>query len=267
MGGRGSSSSGGGIGGGAGGSLGTAGFNPAEVQMPSVQDILKGNITPKGGVEFNKFMKMTDDEKADVIADALKVKPPAFLDDSGLQRVAYFTGLSETPEMVSDAALDKMPGKSLYRTVNDSYNRSTDIGYTSGDIYNQVATGNYTQYSDSGGSAYGKAIYFADNYRESSYYGQAGKNPKTMRAKYKPDANVLTTQQLSSLVAKERAGNTKLYRAASLGGSSRDHIIALAKGYHAVQDSGYSGYNMVLNRGGLAMSTTVKNTKIGGSKW
>ena len=164
MGGRGSSSSANGV----SSSLknfskATEQFNPASVQQPTIQDVLKGNITPKGGVAYSDFKKMSDDEKADVIVMAQMVKPPIFLDDSGMQRFAYFTGMNDKPQIVSDSQLDKMSGTSLYRTVNNSYNSITDIGYTAKDIHKQIAKGDYTMYSDSGGSAHGKAIYFADS--------------------------------------------------------------------------------------------------------
>ena len=271
MGGRGSSSSGGGGGGGISSmnqlknfSKATESFNPNTVTPPSMQDIAKGNVTPKGGVAFSDFKTMTDDEKADVIAKALMVKPPIFLDDSGLQRLAYFTGMSDKPQIVSDSQLDKMAGKSIYRNVHDSYNSRTDIGYSSKDIYKQIASGDFTMYSDSGGSVHGKAIYFASNYSSASMY-MSGKNNIMMRAKISPNAKTISESQLNTLVRQEANKNSKLYRACKNAGSSSNMMIALAKGYDVVTDDRGSGYNMVLNRGALVMSDTTKPTTYGGN--
>ena len=41
-------------------------FNPASVQQPTIQEVLKGNITPKGGVAYSDFKKMSDDEKKEL---------------------------------------------------------------------------------------------------------------------------------------------------------------------------------------------------------
>ena len=238
---------------------------PTQVTPPTPQQVARGDILPKGGVAFSDFENMTDDEKADVITKALGVGTPIFLDDSDLQKFAYFTGMDGKPKVVSDSQLDKIKGKSLYRTVDDAYNRQTDVGYTSGDIIKQISQGDFTNYSDSGGSAHGKAIYFADNYMDSSYYGTPGKNPKTMRAKVTSGKSInestLDTQYRNAL----RSGDKLALACSNADRGSARNLYALAKGYDMI-DSGGS-YKMILNRRCLTVSSTAKNTVIGGSKW
>ena len=232
---------------------------------PSVAQVKKGNVLPKGGVPFKDFEKMTDDQKADVVNKALNGGVPMFLEDSGMQRFAYFTGMSDKPTVVSDSALDNIKGKDLYRTMNDAYNSRVDIGYSSNDIADQIMNGDFTMYSDSGGSAHGKGIYFANDYRDSSYYGQGGKNPMTMRAKVTGKA--ITESQLSSDYNSALRRGDKLATACSKAGNSSDsrNLYGLVKGYDVVKAS--NGYHMVLNRRGITCSSTVKKTKIGGSSW
>ena len=237
---------------------------PTNVVPPTPKQIQNGDILPKGGIPFSDFENMTDDEKADVITSALGVGTPLFLDDSGMQKFAYFTGMKEKPQVVSDQQLDGMKGKELFRTINDAYNPQTDIGYTSKDIAKQISSGDFTMYSDSGGSVHGKAIYFADNYNDSSWYGDSSKHPVTMRAKIVGGKGT-TESQLDSMYNSALRRGDKLALACSNAwdGSSRN-LYGLAKGY----DYFTAGTNdMVLNRRCLAVSSTFKKTKIGGSTW
>ena len=237
---------------------------PTQVIPPTPQQVAQGNVLPTGGTPYSDFQNMTDDEKADVITDALGVGTPLFLDDSGMQKFAYFTGMSDKPKVVSDSQLDNTSGVELFRTVNDAYNDDTDIGYTSGDIAKQIRDGDFTMYSDSGGSVHGKAIYFADTYFDSSLYGQSGKNPVTMRAKL-TGGRVIGERQLDSDYKSALARGDKLALACSNADSgSARNLYGLAKGYDVVSAG---GYYMVLNRGALTVSSTTKKTQIGGSKW
>ena len=239
---------------------------PVNVTPPTPQQVAQGNVLPGGGVAFDKFEKMTDDQKADVITKALGTATPMFLDDSGLQKFAYFTGMSNKPNKVSDAQLDKMPGQDIYRTVNNNYNRQTDINYTSGDIVKQIMDGDFTMYSDSGGSAHGKAIYFASSYSGSSVYGNYNRDPKTMRAKI-TSGKTISESKIDNMYYRALNNGDKLALACSnaSGGSARN-LYALAKGYDAITPS-YGQYYMILNRRCLTVSNTVKKTNIGGSHW
>lgn len=235
---------------------------PTQVTPPTPQQVAKGDVLPKGGVAYSDFEKMSDDEKADVITDALGVGVPLFLDDSGMQRFAYYTGMSNKPKVVTDAQLDSMKGTEVFRTVNDAYNSKTDIGYTSNDIVKQIRDGDFTMYSDSGGSVHGKAIYFASNYADSSYYGQSGKNPVTMRAKVTSGKTISETKLDSMYNSALRSGDKLALACSNADRGSAKNLYGLAKGFDVVTAG---SYYMVLNRGGLTVSSTTKKTKIGGS--
>ena len=224
-----------------------------QVMPPTPQQVAKGDVLPQGGVAFSDFEKMTDDQKADVIDKALRTGVPMFLDDSGLQRFAYFTGMSDKPAIVSDAQLDKMSGRELFRTVSDVYNRQKDIGYTANDIIKQISSGDFTMYSDSGGSAHGKAIYFASSVSSSAVY--AGRNSSMMRAKVTGGKAISQTAATNAYRSAYARGD-KLARACSrAGGSSAVNLYTLAKGYDIITTS---DYHMVLNRRCLTVSDKVK---------
>lgn len=261
--GRGSSKAGGG---GGGGAQKQAPPQPTQtLTPPSPADVAMGNILPQGGVPFSDFENMTDDEKAQVINDALNTGVPLFLDDSGIQRFTYFTGMSDTPNVVSDSQLDAMGGHELFRTVNDAYNRQKDIGYSAHDIAQQITDGDFTMYSDSGGSAYGKAIYFASSVGSSSGYAQVGKNPTMMRAKITGGKSISDTQATRDYQSALARGD-KLARACSRAdGSSARNLYTLAKGYDVITTG---DYHMVLNRRCLTVSSKLKTgVSWGTNKW
>ena len=237
---------------------------PTQVIPPTAQQVMQGNVLPQGGVSFDKFQQMTDDEKADVITSALGVGVPMFLEDSALQKFAYYTGMSDKPTTVTDSQLDKMKGTSLYRTVDNAYNRRTDMGYTSTDIYKQIRDGDYTMYSDSGGSAHGKGIYFADSFGGSAVYGNGQKTTLMMRAKI-TSGNTISESKLRSDYQSALNRRDKLALACSnADGSSARNLYGLAKGYSVV-DAG--SYKVVLNRGALSMSDKVVMNPQRQGKW
>lgn len=227
---------------------------------PTPQQVAQGNILPQGGVPFSDFQSMSDDEKADVISDALKVGTPIFLDDSGMQRFAYFTGMSEKPTVVSDSQLDSISGKEIFRNVHDVYDRNTDIGYTANDICKQISTGDYTMYSDSGGSFHGKAIYFASSFSDAKDYMDYSKPNRVMRAKI-TSGKTIDESTNNNNFARALSNGDKLAKACSRADSaSQASLYALAKGYSVITDR-YTGYNMVLNRSALTVSDTYKDPK------
>ena len=238
-----------------------------QVTPPTTQQVAQGNVLPAGGVAFSEFQNMTDDEKAQVVKDALNTGVPLFLEDSGIQRFAYFTGMSDKPTTVSDSQLDKMSGVDLYRTVNDAYSRDTDIGYTSNDIYRQIKDGDFTMYSDSGGSAHGKAIYFAADYGDSAIYSGAAKDhPLMMRAKV-TSGGTIDESKLDAMYNSALGKGDKLAKACSRADrSSARNLYALAKGYSVITPT-YGTYYMVLNRGALSMSDKTVKDPYGQRRW
>ncbi len=222
---------------------------PQPAPTPTPQQVSQGNIMPAGGVSFKSFESMTDDQKADVVKDALKSGVPMFLDDSGMQKFAYFTGMSDKPTIVTEAQLGKMGGQDLWRSVRNAYKGSADIGYSHSDIYNQIAKGDYTNYSDSGGSAHGKAIYF--DVSKGSY--GSGSGYTVMHAKLAPGAKTISESQLDRMYRNALNRGDKLAKACSKAdANSRVNLYGLAKGYDAKIDSW--GYHMVFNRRCLYLS-------------
>lgn len=225
-------------------------ITPTPVTPPTPAQVASGNVLPQGGIAFSQFESMTDDQKADVILKALGVSTPFFLDDSDLQKFAYFTGMSDKPQLVDENTLNSMSGQDLWRSVRSTYNKQTDMGYTSKDIYNQIATADYTMYSDSGGSVHGRAIYF--DVSKGSY--GSGKNYTVMHAKIAPTAKMTTESQLMKDYANESSRGTKLAKTLQLIHDSHSELslYALAKGYDGYKSG--NGYHMILNRRALVLS-------------
>ena len=82
----------------------------------------KSSKTPKtlSGVTYDQLMKMSEDEKYQTIEDILNndnIKVPSYLDDSETTKVLYALGMSNKPNVVSDAKLNSMAGEEVFRTV------------------------------------------------------------------------------------------------------------------------------------------------------
>ena len=266
--GRGSSKAGGGGGnsnnGGGGGGGGNANALPKatnQVVAPTPAQVAKGDITPIGGVPFSDFEQMTDDEKAQVVTDALRTGVPIFLEDSGMQRFAYFTGMSGKPTVVSDDALDKLNGPEIFRTVHSVYDRNKDIGYSGKEILDQISKGDYTMYSDSGGSAYGRAIYFGGSFNSSKSYAHHNGTDQMIRAKITSGRTVKDSSATNIYNSALRSGD-KLAKACSrAGGTDGRNLFMLTTGYDAIvpDSGGWSDYHMILNRRCLTVSSTYKD--------
>lgn len=217
--------------------------------------VAAGNVTPLGGVPFDKFSKMSDDEKAQVIIDSMGVSTPSFLDNSELQKLAYFTGLSAKPQLVDENTLNSMQGQDLWRSVSGNYDRINDINHTSREIAQQVMRGDYTMYSDSGGSAHGRAIYF--DVRKGSY--GSGNGYSIMHAKIAKGANMKSESSVMSGLSREISSGSKLgsvlKKVQGRDYASAMGVYCLAKGIDGYTD-GY-GYHMIINRKALVMSKTI----------
>lgn len=259
MGGRGASSS---IGTMAGG--GSATLPP---QADTTIQVDNTQVAPAFSANYDKFMAMTDDEKADFISANIKSDVPDHLAKNDFQRFVYNSGLNEKPDIVSDDVLDKMTGKEIFRTVNSVYDKNNDLSYTGDQIAKQVMGGRYTRVSDNGGSVYGRGIYFADSYSDSASYGNTRGNVKStavMRGKLNSNAKVINYSTARQGVSQEISSGSKLGKALrkSDDSASQVSIYAMAKGYNVIS-SGH-GYLNVLNRNAVTMSSAVKPK---GSSW
>lgn len=255
MGGRGATSSIGGGGAIGGGAIGGGNANAQPVQIDDTQ------VASSFSADYNTFMAMTDDEKADFIATNIKSGVPAHLAQNDFQRFVYNSGLNEKPDVVDDATLNTMTGTELFRTVNNVYDRQNDISYNADQIAKQVMAGRVTRVSDNGGSAYGRGIYFADDYRESAYgYGNSSGNVKktaVMRAKLNNNAKVIGYSQAVNGARQEMSSGSKLGKVLSkCDHASVASIYAMSKGYNVISSG--SGYLNILNRNAMTMSKDIK---------
>ncbi len=218
--------------------------------------------------EFAKFMQMSDDQKADAIMTLTKQEVPIFLANNDFQKLTFAIGMNDMPTMVTDAQLSKTKGVELFRTVNSARDTRNGISYSAQEIAEQITEGTVTRVSDSGGSAYGRGIYFASNYKDSEDYGNTrGNISKTavIRAKIKPTAKTISYRQAQSEAFREMSSGSKLGKALKKCDSrSVESIYALAKGYDIIT-TGHS-YHNVLNRKSLLVSDTIKAASTTG-KW
>lgn len=216
--------------------------------------------------DYNKFMAMTDDEKADFISTNIKSGVPDHLADNSFQRFLYNSKITDRPDLVDDATLDTMTGTEIFRTVNDVYNKNKDLGYTATQVAGQVMKGRDTRVSDTGGSVYGRGIYFADSYSGSTSYGNTRGNVKStavMRAKLNNNAKVIDSAKAKFGAKQEIASGSKLGKTlAKCDSESRPSIYAMSKGYNVIS-SGHGYYN-ILNRNAMTMSSDIKPKD---SKW
>ena len=212
---------------------------------------------------YDQFMAMTDDEKADFIDANIKQGVPAHLAQNDFQRFVYNSGLNEKPDVVDDATLDTMTGDEIFRTVNNVYDSRNDISYNADQIAKQVMAGRVTRVSDNGGSVYGRGIYFATNYIGSTSYGNTTgdvKKTAVMRAKLNNNAKVGNYYKLVTGVNQEISSGSKLGKTLKkCDKSSQVSIYAMSKGFNII--SNQAGYMNVLNRNAITMSSSVKASK------
>ena len=90
-----------------------------------------------------------------------------------------------------------------------------------------------------------------------------------MRAKISPNAKTISESALDKMYRNEVNKGTKLAKAVQQTSdrNSNRNLFALAKGYDVITPSGGSGYNMVLNRGGLVMSDKTKSVSYSTNTW
>lgn len=214
-----------------------------------------GGTTPSG-VTYQQFMGMSDTQKYSTIESILddsNIKVPSYLDDSDTTKVIYALGMNNATTVVTDAQLDNMQGREIFRTV---YDASPQI--TSDMILDQIRNGEYTQMSGSGGSAHGRAIYFATDFTGSTVYGLGQKNPMVMRAKINSNANIRSEASLRRQMNGDSTyQSSRLNRTLTRKYSEDDmSLYALSHGI----DGWYSGtYTMMVNRGALTASSQNKS--------
>lgn len=222
-----------------------------QTQQDDDENTLSATQSGEQNADFNDFRKMTDDEKADVIKEALQEAPPSFLPDNASQRLLWHLGGDNKPTIVSDQQLNAMSGKDIYRQVAGIHDSTLGTNLTSQQIANQVMTGDLTQYAQDWGQGAGGGT--ARNVR--------GKQDSTLfRCKIDPKAKGMTYGQLQNAVNREIQSGSKLGRALRGINNSNDRetVYALAKGIDYSHD-GYHDYHMIYNRGCLVTSSKLKH--------
>lgn len=243
-----------------GGSLGSgASLGGAINNAQPVQPVQQVQPVQTMSADYNAFVGMSDDEKADVITSMISQDVPDHLSDTDFQKFIYNIGLNDKPDVVDDATLDSMKGTEIFRTVNNVYDRKNDISYSADQIAKQVQAGRVTRTSDNGGSVYGRGIYFADNKLDSSMYGNTRGNVKKtamVRAKVNSNAKTIDYSSAQAGARAEIRSGSKLGKALSkCDSSSAVSIYAMSKGYNVIT-SGHGYYN-VLNRNAITMSKSI----------
>ena len=220
----------------------------------------------------SNFSALSEDEQADIIEKGMLEDVPDFLSKTDFQRIMYSHEIDGKPQIVSEATLDQMQGQVLYRTVNAVYDKRNDVGYSGKEIAEQIQYGDFTRFSDTGGSAYGRGLYFSNDYSGSASYGNTrGNIQKTamVRCKLNSSAKIIDYSTARQGYFAECKKTTKfgqaLFHCDIEDGIS---LWALSKGFNVITSSkntsGRDTYFNVLDRSALTISDKVKAT---GSRW
>ena len=228
--------------------------------------------TTPAGVSYDQFIKMPLDNRYDLMERIVldeNIKVPDYLDKSITSKIMYALGMNGKPEVISDAEFDKTASfekQVLYRTVNDNADRKLSAR----DIIKQINTFDYTQLSDLGGSAYGRAICFADDYGSSAEYITSNSESIMMRVKISPSAKIFDYDKVKfNVLSKEVKRMKKVFpKGYSLDDwSDPAHndavpIYAIAHGYAGwYKNMGIDKYFMMLDRRKLVTSPVAKIVK------
>lgn len=213
------------------------------------------------------FSKLNSDQQAQMIESGINTQTPNFLSDSDFQKFMFAHDLDGKPQVVDDKTLDSMKGKDLFRNVNAVYDKTTDVGYKADEIAQQIQFGDFTRFSDNGGSAHGRGLYFANDYGGSSVYGRTPNNVKqtaVIRAKLNNHAKVMYEKDAIRGADSEIQKGTKLGQALSkCSYKDQRSIYALAKGYNVISRfsnvDAHNNYLVVLDRSALSVSSSIKS--------
>lgn len=186
--------------------------------------------TPTNATGIQRFAAMTDQQQADMVNNAKRAKAVPGYPDTFYQKFVMANGLDTKPKLVTDAQMDAMPGRDLYRGVNAKTTDAAD------GIVLSTLMNDFTHFSDSGGSALGRGIYaMHDLNQDVRLYGSSGGVNNIMRFKMDSDAKSISYSKATSLYSKELSSGSSLGRALQ-GIDRRDavSIVAAAKGYSVI---------------------------------
>lgn len=197
-------------------------------QQATAQQNTQQTATSAVGLQF--FAALTDNQKADMVNKAKTAKAVPGFPDTFYQKFVMANGLDAKPKLATDAQMDAMPGRDLYRGVHESTTDKADA------IVLNTLMQDFTHFSDAGGSALGRGIYaMHDLNQDVRLYGSSGGVNNIMRFKLDSDAKSIRYSEANTLYSKELASGSKLGRALQ-GVDRRDavSIVAAAKGYSAI---------------------------------
>lgn len=256
MGGRGSRSGGapgGTLGGGGVGTLFTTGGIPIPQGPPP--NVTPGQPAPP--VSIAQLQSMTDTEFVSYLnaLNSTPIDPNTYFNaDWPTQRlIANMPELNQAPDVVDAATFAKLPGETLYRTVNAS-GTETAVDICARTMASDVTT--------IGGGRMGDGFYFANSLGSSQVYGRTPNNIKqtaVMQAKLNGNARIVGESQIKSMLLRESNAVQNAVSAMDVGAGqwSNSGIMAYAlrKGYNVVQAAG--SYRNVIDRRAATWSSTV----------
>ena len=223
-------------------------------QQTAQQNAQQNAAPTKLGLQF--FATLTDQQQADMVNKAKSAQAVPGYPNTFYQKFVMANGLDAKPKLVTDAQMDAMPGKDLYRGISAS---STDAADK---IIMNTLMDNYTFFSDSGGSAMGRGIYAMEDLNSDvqSYGSSRGSVNNIMRFKLDSDAKKISLSDARDLYNKELSSGSRLGKSLQ-GVYEKDgiSIVAAAKGYSAITRDhyGYHGTNEwanILSRDKLSVS-------------
>lgn len=125
--------------------------------------------------------------------------PLFMLSYSEAQKTIYSAGVNDKPQVVDKATFDAMSGTTIYRTVNQSYDSSSDVGMRADQIVSQTLDSSLFRV---GTGIHGDGLYFTTDRRHSerTYGSYSGDVRKTavMQAKLNSNARVVDKSRLIS---------------------------------------------------------------------
>ena len=206
--------------------------------------------TPTAGLQF--FATLTDQQQADMVNKAKTAKAVPGFPDTFYQKFVMSNGLDTKPKLVTDAQMDAMPGKDFYRGINAPTTDAVDR------IVMNMLMEDFTHFSDSGGSVYGRGLYaMQDLNKDVRLYGSDGGVNNIMRMKLDGDARTIDHNDAKALLTRELSSGSRLGNALR-GITERDaiSIVAASKGYSAITTTKWDGdvWGNILSRDRLNIS-------------
>ena len=228
-----------------------------------------GGASTPSGVTYDQFMKMSMDERYDTMAQIIDnpdITVPDYLDKSVITKVMYAIGMNNKPTIVSDTELDKMKGK----VISNSFAEDETVIYrgiksaelkTGKKIAEEIINGDYTQFSNTGGSMFGRAIYFTTSFGQAESASIDDKDKgAVVRAKVKPNANILYMSDIKRKSYKDSSFQGKVQTKLPQYSNDDMALYAIANGIQGWFAHG-TPYVMIVDRSALNISSTVKNIK------